>query len=90
MVSHKAVTVNGVVFNIASYQVRSGDVIAIRDKSKKQARIIESLALAESIGLPSWVSVDGKKMEGVFKQQPDRNEVAMDVNESLIVELYSR
>ncbi len=90
LVSHKALTVNGIVVNIASYQVRSGDVIAIRDKSKKQARIIESLALAESIGLPSWVSVDGKKMEGVFKQQPDRNEVAMDVNESLIVELYSR
>lgn len=90
LVSHKALTVNGIVVNIASYQVRSGDVIAIREKSKKQARIIESLALAESIGLPSWVSVDAKKMEGVFKQQPDRNEVAMDVNESLIVELYSR
>jgi small subunit ribosomal protein S4 len=90
LVSHKALTVNGIVVNIASYQVRSGDVIAIREKSKKQARIIESLALAEQIGMPSWVSVDAKKMEGTFKQQPDRNEVAMDVNESLIVELYSR
>jgi small subunit ribosomal protein S4 len=90
LVSHKALTVNGIVVNIASYQVRSGDVVAIREKSKKQARIIESLALAEQIGMPSWVSVDSKKMEGTFKQMPDRNEVAMDVNESLIVELYSR
>ncbi len=90
LVSHKALTVNGIVVNIASYQVRSGDVVAIREKSKKQTRIIESLALAEQIGMPSWVSVDSKKMEGTFKQMPDRNEVAMDVNESLIVELYSR
>ncbi len=90
LVSHKALTVNGIVVNIASYQVRSGDVVAIREKSKKQVRIVESLALAEQIGMPSWVSVDSKKMEGIFKQMPDRNEVAMDVNESLIVELYSR
>ena len=90
LVSHKALTVNGQVVNIASYQVRSGDVIAIREKSKKQARIMESLSLAEQIGMPSWVSVDAKKMEGTFKSMPERNEVAMDVNESLIVELYSR
>ncbi len=90
LVSHKALTVNGNVVNIPSYQVRSGDVIAIREKSKKQVRIMESLSLAEQIGLASWVSVDAKKMEGVFKSMPDRSEVAMDVNESLIVELYSR
>lgn len=90
LVSHKALTVNGIVVNIASYQVRAGDVVAIREKSKKQVRIMESLALAEQIGLASWVSVDAKKMEGTFKSMPDRSEVAMDVNESLIVELYSR
>jgi small subunit ribosomal protein S4 len=90
LVSHKALTVNGNVVNIPSYQVRSGDVIAIREKSKKQVRIMESLSLAEQIGLASWVSVDAKKMEGVFKSMPERSEVAMDVNESLIVELYSR
>jgi small subunit ribosomal protein S4 len=90
LVSHKAFTVNGDVVNIASYQVKPGDVIAVREKAKKQARIIEALSLAEQSGLPSWVSVDSKKMEGVFKAMPDRTEIANDVNESLIVELYSR
>jgi small subunit ribosomal protein S4 len=90
LVSHKALTVNGNVVNIPSYQVKPGDVVAIREKSKKQARIVEALTLAEQIGLPSWVSVDSKKMEGTFKAAPDRSEIAQDVNESLIVELYSR
>jgi small subunit ribosomal protein S4 len=90
LVSHKALTVNGNVVNIASYQVKTGDVIAVREKSQKQARIVEALSLAEQIGLPSWVSVDAKKMEGTFKALPDRSEIANDVNESLIVELYSR
>jgi small subunit ribosomal protein S4 len=89
-VSHKAFTVNGDVVNIASYQVKPGDVIAVREKAKKQARIIEALSLAEQIGMPAWVSVDSKKMEGTFKSMPDRSEIAADVNESLIVELYSR
>jgi small subunit ribosomal protein S4 len=90
MVSHKAFTVNGVVVNIASYQVKAGDVVAVREKAKKQARIIEALSLAEQGGFPSWVAVDSKKMEGTFKAMPDRSEIANDVNESLIVELYSR
>ncbi|AIY39580.1 30S ribosomal protein S4 [Collimonas sp. NPDC087041] len=90
LVSHKAFTVNGNVVNIASYQVKTGDVIAVREKAKKQVRIIEALQLAEQGGMPSWVSVDAKKMEGTFKSLPDRNEIANDVNESLIVELYSR
>ncbi|WP_151449221.1 30S ribosomal protein S4 [Lacisediminimonas profundi] len=90
LVSHKAFTVNGNVVNIASYQVKSGDVVAVREKAKKQARIIEALSLAEQSGMPSWVSVDAKKMEGTFKSMPDRSEIAADVNESLIVELYSR
>lgn len=90
LVSHKALTVNGVVVNISSYQVKPGDVVAVREKAKKQARILEALSLAEQGGMPSWVSVDAKKMEGVFKNMPDRSEIANDVNESLIVELYSR
>ncbi len=90
LVSHKAFTVNGQVVNIASYSVKVGDVIAVREKSKKQTRIIEALSLAEQVGMPAWVSVDAKKMEGTFKSLPERNEIANDVNESLIVELYSR
>ena len=90
LVSHKAFTVNGNVVNIASYQVKPGDVVAVREKAKKQARIVEALSLAEQIGMPSWVAVDAKKMEGTFKSMPDRSEIANDVNESLIVELYSR
>jgi len=90
LVSHKAFTVNGNVVNIASYSVKTGDVIAVREKAKKQTRILEALSLAEQSGMPSWVSVDAKKMEGTFKSFPERNEIAADVNESLIVELYSR
>ncbi len=90
LVSHKAFMVNSKVVNIASYQVKAGDVIAVREKAKNQARILEALSLAEQIGLPSWVSVDPKKMEGVFKSVPDRSDIAADVNESLIVEMYSR
>ena len=90
LVSHKALTVNGNVINIASFQVKPGDVVAVREKAKKQARIAEALSLAEQSGMPSWVSVDAKKMEGTFKNLPDRSELTADVNESLIVELYSR
>lgn len=90
LVSHKALTVNGVVVNIPSYMVKADDVVAIREKSKIQTRIAESLSLAEQVGMAAWVSVDAKKMEGVFKRLPDRNEFANDVNESLIIELYSR
>ena len=90
LVSHKALTVNGQVVNIPSYQVKAGDVIAIRDKSKKQLRVVDALKLAESIGLPAWVQVDATKMEGVFKKVPDRDEFGAEINESLIVELYSR
>jgi small subunit ribosomal protein S4 len=89
-VSHQAVTVNGKVVNIASYLVKTGDVIAIREKAKKQLRIQDALKLAESIGLPAWVEVSSSKMEGIFKKTPDRDEFGADINESLIVELYSR
>ena len=72
LVSHKAITVNGNVVNIASYQVKVGDVVAIREKAKKQVRIAEALSLAEQVGFPLWVSVDAKKMEGSLKSWPDR------------------
>jgi small subunit ribosomal protein S4 len=90
LVSHQAFTVNGKVVNIPSYLVKPNDVVAVREKAKKQARIIESLSLAEQIGMADWVSVDSKKMEGQFKRIPDRSEFANDINESLIIELYSR
>ncbi len=90
LVSHAAITVNGSAVNIPSMQVRAGDVIAIREKAKKQTRIQESLNLAQQVGAINWVSVDAAKLEGTFKQVPDRDEISGDINESLIVELYSR
>ena len=90
LVSHKGVVVNGEVVNIASYMVKAGDTVAVREKAKKQLRVTESFKLADSIGLPAWVAVDGTKLEGVFKKAPDRDEFGAEINESLIVELYSR
>ncbi len=90
LVNHCAITVNGQVANIPSLQVKPGDVIAIRDKAKQQTRIQEALSLTEQIRFPSWVTVDVKKLEGMFKALPQRDEIASDINESLIVELYSR
>jgi small subunit ribosomal protein S4 len=76
--------------NIASYLVKAGDVVTVREKAKKQLRVTEALKLAESIGLPAWVQVDSSKLEGTFKKVPDRDEFGAEINESLIVELYSR
>jgi len=90
LVSHKGIVVNGEVVNIASYMVKAGDVVAVREKAKKQLRVTDAFKLAESIGLPAWVQVDGTKLEGVFKKAPDRDEFGAEINESLIVELYSR
>jgi small subunit ribosomal protein S4 len=90
LVSHKAITVNGHSVNIPSYMVKAGDVLAIREKSKKQNRIVEALQLAQQVGMPAWVDVNAEKAEGVFKSVPDRDAFAADINESLIVELYSR
>jgi small subunit ribosomal protein S4 len=90
MVSHKAITVNGKPVNIPSYMVKAGDVLAVREKSKKQNRVVEALQLAQQVGFPSWVDVNTEKAEGVSKSMPDRDQFAVDVNESLIVELYSR
>jgi small subunit ribosomal protein S4 len=90
LVSHKAITVNGSSVNIPSYMVKAGDVIALREKSKKQNRVVEALQLAAQVGMPAWVEVNAEKAEGVFKSVPDRDQFAADINESMIVELYSR
>ena len=90
LVSHKAITVNGHSVNIPSYLVKAGDVVSVREKSKKQGRVLEALQLATQVGMPAWVDVNIDKAEGVFKKTPDRDEFAADINESLIVELYSR
>ena len=90
LVSHKSVTVNGNVINIASYQVEAGDVVAIREKSKKQLRIQGALALAANRAPVNWVEVDAEKMEGVFKAYPERDDLPQEINENLIVELYSK
>ena len=90
LVSHKAIHVNGSSVNIPSYMVKAGDVIALREKSKKQNRVVEALQLAAQVGMPAWVEVNAEKAEGVFKSVPDRDQFAADINESMIVELYSR
>ena len=90
LVSHKALTVNGQVVNIPSFQVKAGDVVAVREKAKKQVRIQEAMGLATQIGLPSWVAVDASKLEGTFKNVPDRAELYSDINEQLVVEFYSK
>ncbi len=90
LVSHKAMLVNGKSVNIPSYMVKVGDLVAVREKSVKQNRIVEALQLAQQVGMPAWVQVDADKAQGVFKAVPDRDQFAADVNESLIVELYSR
>jgi len=90
LVSHKAILVNDQVVNIASYQVKAGDKVSIREKAKKQTRIQDSLAIAEQHGLPEWVEVDQKAMEGTFKAVPERSELPAEINESLVVELYSK
>ncbi len=90
LVSHKALEVNGIVVNVPSYQVRPGDQIAIRDKARKQARIASALEISAQMGRPEWVVVDEKKMTGEFKAVPDRDEILPDINENLVVELYSK
>jgi small subunit ribosomal protein S4 len=90
LVSHQSITVNGKVVDIASYSVKAGDTVAVREKSKKQLRITDAVKLAEGQGMPNWVQVDASKLEGVFKKSPDRDEFGADIKEALIVELYSR
>lgn len=90
LVAHGAIELNGRKADIPSMLISANDVISVREKSQKQSRIKESMELASGIGLPQWVEVDAAKFSGVFKQAPDRSEVAQDIDESLVVELYSR
>jgi small subunit ribosomal protein S4 len=90
LVSHKAVEVNGRPVNIPSFQVKPDDVVTVAEKSKKQDRIKASLSLAEQYGMPEWVEVDANAMSGTFKRVPDRAELPAEINEQLIVELYSK
>lgn len=90
LVSHKAVLVNGETINVPSYMLKAADVVAVREKSRNQLRIQQSLGLAQSRGFAEWVDVDVAKMSGVFKRIPDRSDLPADINESLVVELYSK
>jgi small subunit ribosomal protein S4 len=90
LVSHKAIQVNGKTVNIPSFQVAEGDVVAIREKSRNQLRIKSALDQAATRAPVEWIDVNIDKMEGVFKSKPDRDELSSEINESLIVELYSK
>lgn len=90
LVSHKAIEVNGKAVNVPSYHVQAEDVITIREKAKKQLRIKGALELAEQYGFSDWIDVDAKAMKGTFKRIPDRSELPAEINEQLVVELYSK
>jgi small subunit ribosomal protein S4 len=90
LVSHKAILVNGVAVNIPSYIVNAEDVVSVREKAKKQDRIKAALELAGHREVANWIEVDEKKMEGVFKNVPERSDLPAEINENLIVELYSK
>ena len=90
LVTHGSITVNGKVQNVPSALVKTADIVGVTEKAKAQLRIQDALQLAEKVGFPSWVEVDVKKMAGTFKGAPDRSEFGQDINESLVVELYSK
>lgn len=90
LVSHKAILVNDRVLNIPSYQVRTGDAVSVRPAAQSQLRIKDAMGVAEQYGFPSWVDVDSKKMRGVFRSAPERSELGSEINEQLVVELYSK
>ncbi len=90
LVGHKAIMVNGKIVNIASYSVQAGDVISIREKAKNQQRIKDALELRKQREIEEWISVDDKAMEGTFKSIPERSELPSEIQENLIVELYSK
>jgi small subunit ribosomal protein S4 len=90
LVSHKAITVNEKAVTIASYQCKAGDIVQVREKSRKQLRIQSALTVAQQVGLPDWVEVNDKEFRGVFKTAPARDDILPDINENLVVELYSK
>ncbi|MDX1442814.1 MAG: 30S ribosomal protein S4 [Gammaproteobacteria bacterium] len=90
MVGHKTILVNGKLVNIPSYQVKAGDEIEIREKAKKQMRIQNAMEIAKQMGRVEWVEVDDKALKGTFKSVPERSDLLPDINENLVVELYSK
>ncbi len=91
LVAHCGVQVNGKSVNLPSYQVKAGDVVSLVEKAQRQLRVQESLTLSQEMDLaPSWMEVDAKKFSGVFKAVPERSDLPSDINEALIVELYSK
>lgn len=90
LVSHKAISVNGQTVNMPSYTVAPGDTIEIREKARAQTRIAQALSVAAQIGFPDWVEVDEKGLKGKFKAVPEREQMLPDINENLVVELYSK
>jgi small subunit ribosomal protein S4 len=90
LVSHRGIKVNEQIVNIPSYQLKAGDKIAVRDRAKEQLRIKSALSIAAQVGFPEWVEVDDKNMQGTLKNLPERDEILPDINENLVVELYSK
>jgi small subunit ribosomal protein S4 len=90
LVRHNGITVNGKKVNIPSYQIKAGDIVAVADKAKEQLRVKASVELSQQHGVAEWLDVDAKKFEGTFKSIPERSELSSDINEQLIVELYSK
>ncbi len=90
LVSHKSITVNGKLVNIPSYQVKAGDVVQINEGARSQSRIVEALSIASQAGFPDWVEIDEKALKGTFKAVPTRDQILPDINEALVVELYSK
>lgn len=90
LVSHKSIVVNGVLVNIPSYQVQAGDKVEVREKAKKQDRIVNAMSVAEQLGLPEWLEVNSTALTGLFKRLPERDELAAEIDENLVVEFYSK
>ncbi len=90
LVGHKAIEINGKIVNIPSYQVKADDVIAVRERARKQLRIQAALQIAKQVGFPEWIEVDEQKMSGKLKALPERSDILPDINENLVVELYSK
>ena len=90
LVAHKGIQVNGATVNIASFQVKAGDVVSVREKAKKQLRIQNAIELSKNRTSTHWVETDATKLEAVFKAAPERSDLSAEINENLIVELYSK
>ncbi len=90
LVAHKGIVVDGTIVNIPSFQVAPQQAVSVRERAKKQTRVADALKIAEQRGVPGWVDVDSSKMDGVFKSVPERADLPAEINESLVVELYSK